>query len=43
MVTIEDKKYTNSQFSKAHLKNLNLSNFEMIEGMEIKVIASESP
>jgi hypothetical protein len=22
---------------------LNLSNFEMIEGMEIKVIASESP
>jgi hypothetical protein len=31
------------QFSKAHITSLNLSNFNMIEAMELKIIASWSP
>jgi hypothetical protein len=33
----------NSQFSEAHLTNLNLNNFKMIESMGLKIIASRSP
>jgi hypothetical protein len=34
---------TNPQFSKAHLTNLSLNNFKIIEAMGIKIIASRSP
>jgi hypothetical protein len=33
----------NQQFSKAHLTNLNLNNFKIIEPMRLKIIASRSP
>jgi hypothetical protein len=43
MVTMEHKKNANPQLSKAHLTTLNLSNFNMIEAMGIKIIATRSP
>jgi hypothetical protein len=33
----------NPHFSKAHLTNLNLNNFKLIEAMGLKNIASSSP
>jgi hypothetical protein len=33
----------NPQFNKAHLANLNLSNFKMIEAMELKSISPRFP
>jgi hypothetical protein len=33
----------NPQFSKAHLTNLNLNNFKIIESMGLEIIASRSP
>jgi hypothetical protein len=33
----------NPQFVKAHLTNINLNNFKMIEAMGLKSIASSSP
>jgi hypothetical protein len=41
MVTMEHN--PNPEFSKAHLTNLNLNNFKVIEAMVLKVIASRSP
>jgi hypothetical protein len=41
MVTVEHN--PNPQFSKAHLKTLNLNNFKMIEFIGLKIIASRSP
>jgi hypothetical protein len=38
-----EHKNTYPHFSKAHLTNLNLSNFKMIEAMGLKIIASKSP
>jgi hypothetical protein len=42
MVTMEHNN-PNPQLSKAHLTNLNLNNFKMIEAMGLKIIASGSP
>jgi hypothetical protein len=42
MVTMEHNK-TNPQFNKAHLTNLILNNFKMIEAMGLKIIISRSP
>jgi hypothetical protein len=39
MVTMEHKNNLNSHFSKAHLTNLNLDNFKIIEAMGLKIIA----
>jgi hypothetical protein len=33
----------NPQFRKAHVTNLNLNNFKMIEAMGLKIIASMPP
>jgi hypothetical protein len=41
MVTIEHNPKT--LLSKAHLTNLNLNNFKMIEAIGLKIIASRSP
>jgi hypothetical protein len=41
MVTMEHN--PNPQSSKAHLTNLNVSNFKIIEAMGLKVIASKTP
>jgi hypothetical protein len=38
MVTMEHKQFIHTLLSKAHLTNLNLNNFEMIEAMGIKII-----
>jgi hypothetical protein len=42
MVTMEHNNL-NSQYSKAHLTNLNLNNFKMIEAVGLKIIVSRSP
>jgi hypothetical protein len=42
MVTMEHK-HANTLLSKAHLTNLNLNNFKIIEAMGLKIIASMSP
>jgi hypothetical protein len=36
-------KNPNPKFSKAHLTNLNVNNFKMIEAMGLKIIALRSP
>jgi hypothetical protein len=41
MVTVELN--ANPQFSKAHLTNLNLNNFRIIEAKGFKIIALRSP
>jgi hypothetical protein len=41
MVTMEQKQ-SKPTVNKAHLTNLNLSNFKMIEAMGLKIIASRS-
>jgi hypothetical protein len=33
----------NPQFTKAHVTNMNLNNFKMIETMGLKITASRSP
>jgi hypothetical protein len=43
MVTIEHKQSKTQSLSKAHLTNLNLNNFKMIEAMWLQTIASRSP
>jgi hypothetical protein len=42
MVTTEQNN-PNPQFSKAHLMNLNLNNFKMVEAMGLKIIALRPP
>jgi hypothetical protein len=42
MVTME-KKSKKTQFRKAHVTNLNLNNFKIIEATELKIIALRFP